>query len=449
MSTRSRPQRVISQSRTATPWPTNQSPSARGGGLANKLSWLIVVFIAVSVPLVYTSTAKEAFRFPKELLLRAGGIALCAVVISQLMIEGRRSLAHWPRQLLYLVAAVASWSITSTVFSTNRDLSAQSLLTVGAAMIFFVAAYNGASHRPLSVLYVAFAPALINAVIAIAQRTGVWNPVPLDSRVTGRMATIALLGNPNDVGMFLLAPSLAAVVLAVTSRKHFVPATALALTLAAGLILSETLGAIIPYFVGVFLIFVRMQPRRTIVIAILMLLAAITFLTVSPQRWSRTQNKFSAAATGDIDPLLSGRLPAFIAAWRMFRAHPAFGLGLGCFRFHYFDEKIAVEKEHPWLLNRNPANFGEAHNEHLQILAEGGLPAYAIFVAAFVLLARASFTTPAENGGLAGAFARRLAFPLSAAVFILALSSFPFRLAGPTVSILFLGAITLAWSERE
>ena len=417
--------------------------------IAERISWLIVAITTTMLPLAVTLSGKDVFRLPKHLLLEASGIVLASVAICSMLIanplgRGKR----WDQTLLVVVGAVMLWSAVTTLTSTNRILSIFSLVTVAAATMLFVATYDTVQSRSLAVLYVALAPALINAVLAIAQRTAVWNPFTLDGEQTARLRTTALLGNPDDVGMFLVAPTLAAAALAIASKRHRVPAIIIAMVLVCGMLASETLGAIIALSAGLFVLILSIRPRVAVIAALVALLLGTGFVRLSPARWSATRSKIAAAARGDVDPLLSGRLPAVLAAWRMFHARPLYGVGLGCFAFHYFDERIAVEMDHPSLLNRSVVNFGEAHNEHLQILAEGGLPAYGIFIVALLLLARISFRKIEEDGDARSVFAHRIALPLAVSIFTLTLSSFPLRLAAPTANTLFFCAITMAWSAN-
>jgi O-antigen ligase len=421
----------------------------RRRSLIEHISWLIVALTTISVPLVLSPSAKDSFRVPKELLFKASGIVLLALAICEVFIDGRYGRKKdWSPPVAGVIAAVLIWCTVITITSTNPILSLQSLVWVAAAIVFFVAAYRGARGRSLSVLYFVLAPAVVNALIAIAQRTTIWTPIKFDEGHTGRLATTALLGNPDDVGMFLTATTVAAGTLALISRGRRWKATSMMLILIAAIVASESASAIVAVFVGLFLLVFLVRPRAAIIGGALCLLLAGLLVRITPQRWSLTQSKIASAARGDVDPLLSGRLPAFLAAWRMFQHHPIFGVGLGCFSFQYFDEKIAVEMEHPWLSNRSVVNFGEVHNEHLQMLAEGGLPAYAIFLAAFVVMALVSFRGARANPSDTAGFAGTISLPLAASIFTLTLSSFPLHLAAATTNILFLSAVTMSWSQH-
>jgi len=431
----------------------NQNPRAPVGrdgfSFADRLSWLIVSATTIFLPLFISRGGKDIFRVPKHLLLHASGIALatvalCATIIGVPFAREKR----WSPPLLALIGIGLFWCSVTTLLSTNRVLSIFSLITAAAATMLFVAAHNAVQNRSVVAIYVALAPAVITAMIAIAQRTAIWNPFAMDEKEDPMRRAIALLGNPNDVGMFLVAPALAATALATAVSKHRLGAAVIAALLTCGLLASETLGAIAALSAGLLTLFLAIRPRIAVIVALAMLVLGSTALRISPEQWQKTRSKFSAATRGDLDLLVSGRLLAFRAAWQMFLKHPISGVGPGCFAYHYFDTKVALNRM-GYGIQRNflDPNFGEVHNEHLQILAEAGLPAYAIFIAALIVLARPSFRNDTAKADERFSFARRLAMPLAVALFVLALSSFPLRLAASTANILFICAATLAWSQ--
>ena len=97
-------------------------------------------------------------------------------------------------------------------------------------------------------------------------------------------------------------------------------------------------------------------------------------------------------------------------------------------------------------------NFGEVHNDHLQVASETGLPGYALFLAALVLVASATWrprTVPAEkeDDRSRATFVRLLALPLAVSMFILALAQFPLELVAPTHAYLWAAAAIVAWRE--
>ncbi len=418
--------------------------------IADRLSWLVVSLTTFALPLVVSLTGKDPFRLPKQLFLEASSIILATIAICATILGAPLAVHRQPRSLRLVIVAALLWPSVTALTSTNRMLSVFSLVTVASATMLFVAAYNAASHRSIAVLYVALAPALINAVIAVAQWTNMWDPLQTAAARPPHLRAVALLGNPNDVGMFLVAPTLAAFAFAVASETHRLGAGIVGAVLASGVMASETLGALAALSTGLFVLFFRQRPRLAVTGAFLTILLLGASLSLSPTRWSAARSKFSAAARGDLDPLLSGRLAPFFAAWRMFLEHPIVGVGPGCFAFHYFEAKVANEMKHPSLINQRsevPPNFGEVHNEHLQVLAEGGLPAYGIFIAALVVLARPSFRSCDAGTEARTRFAYHLGFPLAVSIFVLSLSSFPLRLAAPTQNTLMFCAMALAWSK--
>src|SRR5204863_8064108 len=143
---------------------------------------------------------------------------------------------------------------------------------------------------------------------------------------------------------------------------------------------------------------------------------------------------------GQIMDASSARLPAFIACWRMFRDHPLIGVGPGCFAWWYMPYKQQLNYENPDMF-RVPENFGQAHSDHLQILATTGLPGYLIFVAALALLAWRGVRVTGERWP--SRFAHIAAPALAASAAVLTIAQFPLELAAPTCVALHLIACCL------
>ena len=98
-------------------------------------------------------------------------------------------------------------------------------------------------------------------------------------------------------------------------------------------------------------------------------------------------------------------------------------------------------------------SFGEVHNDHLQVASETGLPGYALFLTALVLLALPSWrrrAVAAEGSGgdsSRGDLVRLLALPLAVSLFVLALAQFPLELVAPTHAYLWAAAVVMAWKD--
>ena len=128
----------------------------------------------------------------------------------------------------------------------------------------------------------------------------------------------------------------------------------------------------------------------------------------------------------------------------MFTDHPLTGVGPGAFAWHYYDYKIRAEQRVPSLrlAYHRGSNAGEAHNDHLQVLAEGGVLGYAAFAAVMIALGSLSFRAPKT-----ATFARRLALPLAIYWVVLSLAQFPLETTVVRSLLVHLAALCVAWRE--
>jgi hypothetical protein len=92
--------------------------------------------------------------------------------------------------------------------------------------------------------------------------------------------------------------------------------------------------------------------------------------------------------------------------------------------------------------------FAQVHNDHLQVLAETGLPGYLLFLGALVLLAAITFRLPSvpDISDPRVRFARLFAFPAALTFAVLTLAQFPLQLTAPTVADLYLAALCFSWT---
>jgi O-antigen ligase len=135
----------------------------------------------------------------------------------------------------------------------------------------------------------------------------------------------------------------------------------------------------------------------------------------------------------------------------MIRDRPLVGVGPGGFAYNFFDYKLRLQLQQRELFEHTTEmNYGEAHNDHLQVAAEIGVPGYAMFLAALALLASATWLRPSKPEGKTddesrAGFVRLLALPLAVSMFILALAQFPLELVAPTHVYLWAAAAIVAW----
>jgi O-antigen ligase len=197
------------------------------------------------------------------------------------------------------------------------------------------------------------------------------------------------------------------------------------------------------------LLLVLFRRRTLFAIGLLSVALVGAALLLAPMR-DRLEQAARRARTGDLNLVLSGRLPSFLSAWEMFRLNPVTGVGPGAFAGEYFDHRLRSDVRYPRLSHWSPElgepiNFGEAHSDQLQVLAEQGVIGYALFLAGLAALARRSLMKAPESETEGERFARYLAAPLAVSAWALALAQFPFQLAAFTVTFVVLAATCFAW----
>jgi O-antigen ligase len=133
----------------------------------------------------------------------------------------------------------------------------------------------------------------------------------------------------------------------------------------------------------------------------------------------------------------------------MFLDRPLVGVGPGTFSAVYMTYKDRTDEAFPQWARLGNESFGQAHNDHVQILAETGLPGYLIFLAALLLLASLSWRRGETSTDPRERFVRTFAFPAAAAFALLALAQFPMQLTAPMVPAIYLSALCFAWTEPD
>jgi putative inorganic carbon (hco3(-)) transporter len=404
---------------------------------------------ATIVPVAISFDGHDHFRLPKQLVFYGVTIAIAAVFLVALLLrrvavddDARRRL----RMPAILAVAGLAWAGVATLLSTNRTLSVEAL--IWGAMLVVVCLGAAFALRNTPVQYIAAAvllPGLVNAVIVILQATHVWNPWVFPEGMADRLMRTALLGNPDDVGVYLAAPALFALVLAATQKRWRVLYAICAAVIIAGLLASETLTAIGALSVAVLALIIVRNPKLGLlaVAAFPIVLTAVIFFGPTRDRgWAIV----SAVRRGRWGRVVTGRLLPFATAWHMFADHPVAGVGPGCFKFHYMDYRIHLREAMPRLYTvsgTQPVNFAEAHNDHLQILAELGLPGYAILIAGILFIGLVSRARPPDDERSDAA--RSLAFPLAVLVLVVMIAQFALQLAAPAYTYALLGGLCLAW----
>ena len=419
--------------------------------LEEAFTQFVVMLALVVIPLTFDGAAKDTFRQPKELVFRLmafiAGLGFVFYLIR--WNEARKWVSGLSRETILLPAAIVGWTVITTLTSGSRALSIETLVTVICCVLLFFASLIAADHHPsTSLLDVAMIAPVLNAVIAICQEYGIWQPFRFAEDFAGHVTTTAFLGNPNDVGTFLLPPAIAAIV-AVTVFRGFRQAVyaVIGAILVAGIVASGTRGALLGCGAGA--VAVALVLRRNTRIALTFIaIFGIALAFVFTEFGRDTRYMLKALRTRRYDIVLSQRMPAFLTAIDMTRDHPIVGVGPGVYKLRYMSYRMQLIKRYPdpWTQGW-PLNFAEAHNDHLQVMAETGIPGYILFLAVFAALAvnrRRNASLPAD---WSRQFARVFAPGLIAAAFVEMIPQFPLQLAAPRAYLIFFVALCVAWDH--
>ena len=408
----------------------------------------VVAVFAFVTPLFVLVGAKDTFRVPKDALFRAEAIVLVALYVAAAIVEWPRDWhIEWRRPEIALLLVIVAWTAIATLASTNRARSLDALVTVCAAVVVFFATVAFARRASMRALFLIVIPAVANTLLGALQEFDIWQPFAAPPDVTHHQRSTALIGNPNDAGGYVAAVALAAIAAAIVARRQRPLFTAAAVVLAIGLVINQTLTAIVAFIAGA-IVLTAMRSFRNAAIGVVaaLLVGVIAVATFAPAR-QRAINMREWIEARNYNALLTNRLTPFVTAAMMARDHPLTGVGPGAFAWQYFPYKIEAEKRWPSLRTAylRGGNFGEVHNDHLQVLAESGVPGYLILLAVLVALAR--FSRGDADDDDRAAFAKLLALPIAVEFFVLALAQFPLELTAVLSQFVFLAALCVAWRE--
>lgn len=422
----------------------------RPGSLEVRGAFYVLSAAIITLPLIFDRAVKDSFRLPKELLFNGFSIVFALVLL--FVVTGRvrpdviRS--RFRRRALALTLSIMAWCSASTIASANRFLSTYTLLTIAFSVaIFWGAVIALDAKRTFAVLDIALLAPLINAVVVILQELGVWQPFTFAPGTSGRVTITGLLGNPNDVAMLLVVPAVATVVATATSqglRRSFYGAAGLVLV--AGLVASRTRTALVAYAAGVAVAMVIWARRTWLVWLAIVIVTVVAAMSMSLTLPRGLADLAHYAKERQFQVVFAERLPAFLSAIDMFRDHPITGVGPGNYKWYYmrYRTRLASHYDSAWFQGE-PFNFNEAHNDHLQVLAEAGLPGYGLLLVALFMIARGPQTSSASG---VVAFANRYRLPLATTMGVTMLAQFPLELAAPRFYFIFFAALVVAWAEE-
>jgi hypothetical protein len=410
--------------------------------------WVLVAATLAVTPLVVMRPALDIFRTPKDVFFQTMALAIFAVGVGGALLSDRIAESiRTHRKAVAIAAGAVAWTGVTSLLSIRTDVSMFKTLTVFCLAVLFTAAIWVTWQRGVWALLVVIAPAVINAIVAVLQSLGSTALFVVVSENT-RLSTTALIGNPNELGGYFVLPMLASIASAVAwPRLRWLWATT-ALLLAFGIAAAQSVTSIIAAASGVGAILFLPATRRFRWLAVAAFLVLGTAVSLHPGVRARMRTLAVEARAGNLSEMTSFRLPAFAVAFEMFRDHPGVGVGPGVFSAIYMPYKVNLDSRNPELIRVGNQNFGEVHNDHLQLLAETGLPGYALFVMALALLARLSFRKRDEPDERTR-FVHMFAFPATIAFAVLALAHFPMQLTSTMVPAVYIAALCFAWVDID
>jgi O-antigen ligase len=420
------------------------------GTRPNRAERAVLAVLAAGILVIPTifSDGAERFRLPKELVFRGEAIILLALTAFWATSK-TRTWRFGRRPEFFIAAAILCWTSITVAASTNRQLSIDSLITIVAALVIFIATCLAAQTTSLVAVDLLMTGCCVNALIVILQELKIWTPFPSLPDSTTHYGSVGLLGNTNDVGTFLAGPALAAIVLSVTAsgRRRWAYG-AISILLVTSLAASGTRTALVALVAALIVFALGHSRGAALTVGAILVALALVVLSPATTLGRGVRQLATAAVHHDYQHLFSERLLPFLTAIDMTGDHPLAGVGPGCFKYHYMAYRVALFRKHPgdWT-HGYPMNWGEVHNDHLQVAAETGLPGYVLFLAAIAVGAgwrRSAIVATPE-----AAFARALRWPLATVIFMISLGQFPMELAAPRLMLLTLGALCVTWDRDD
>ena len=420
------------------------------------LAGLVTACVAI-VPLAVAPDLLDRFHVIKESVMRAEGLlGALLVVIALTYVEDRQSCLSRMRQaglpvLHFIVAAGVVWTGITALLSTNRGLSYESFVSVLTSALLFFAVWYAAPRISLVAVDVLLPVVAINAALAAAQEYAIFDPFLHDDPLLAQhLKATGLIGNPNVVGSFM---ALAAVIFAAAASRvqgmrrwlYFLGA----LIATASVLVSLTRTALVALAAGLLLLAVGRSRRRAAagIVAVALVIGGAVALRVPLMM--RVLDVPRLARDGGLEVATSGRVAPALVAWEMFRDRPLTGVGPGGYGYGYTEYKTRVRQKYGAAIDGTTATtFGDAHNDHLQLLAEAGLPGYLLFAAFLVALWLAVRRGGESGDGVRQQIAYTLVVPLGGAFVMLALAQFPLHLAVTRHLLVTFAGLAVGWSRR-
>lgn len=412
-----------------------------------KLLWLTVAVLTSLIGVTFQRNFLDSFRIAKLALYEAEAVVCLALMLILLLWCGREVVDELRayRAPLAIAAAAVLWTVVTTLTSTNRPLSVPSVIWVASCATVFIATLLIARRgHGIAIAVLPLIAAVVNAFLALTQRFNLYSPTMFEQLTPERYRISALIGNANEVGVYLFLCAVPAIALAFAyrGRKQWINAIAAIVTIA--LIATQTVSALLA-FTAAALLMIVLTTRRVRFAAALVAFAILLVVAIAPMR-HRAMSIAQEVRRGSFMKATSYRVPAYTVAWTLFMRHPFLGTGPGTYGWWYLPEKMRLNLTHPDY-EVSTENYGEAHNDHLQTLAVTGIPGYVVFAAALVSLAALSFRPTGEDPR--SRFAHALALPLAGGFAVVTLAQFPLEVACASSLVIHYAALCCAWADER
>jgi O-antigen ligase len=408
--------------------------------------WLfaMIVLALFGSALLIDPFADAAFDAPKRLAVMSAAVIGAALLLWNGASPKWRS---WSRnaQVIVLSALLCFAGLVLSAVTAHHPPSAWASLRALAVFALFLpigASQGWDCGQGRWVWMVGAIAVAINALLSLLQAVGVPLPIPI-AQLGGRYPTAALLGNEGYVALASALMAAAAFAWALNASEHRQRMLAIVLCVlgvATILINRQLTSAMALGAAMVAILAVRWQRRWIVSIGVGLALFAAAAV-VQPSLRSITWSALPVAGVEGYQQLTTYRLGAWAAATEMIRERPLTGFGPGSFALQSQPHRLQAElRLHARLTPPPNANaFVYAHQEYLQLAAEGGIPtALALLVALSVLIFQ--LLRLAQSPGSPEALAL-LGIIVTGAV--AALAWFPMQI--PLTAVLLLLACGRAW----
>jgi O-antigen ligase len=401
--------------------------AATGGRIPYALAALMLLL----VPLVFDGSVPSPFRTPKAEL---AGVLWVALAAAFLLGGGARASRRDPWWLAW--GGVVLGGLVSSLAGDQPLRCLANLLPLAVTAIGCAVLRQLPDERRRRLAALVVAAGVIQAVVTVllldhglAEAT-----FGLAGGASTRAAWLGTMGNPADVSVFLLLPTILAVTMALSENRHRGRLLAAAALMTGVIVGTRTLSTLLALVIALCVAFGRrLAPRRRLPAAAAVAVACAALLLAPPWR-AKVAGELAEIRRYGWEGIGSSRGAAAVAALSMLASHPATGVGYGLFDRYsatYLDEDTLAARARNLGLE---TAFGEAHDDILQYAAETGLVGVLSAIAGLALAVR-------RNRGAGGVLPGRAEL-LIAAVVISALQ-FPLHLAGVAAQWAVLASLAL------